>query len=133
MGQEALSEMSEALFQRIRFTASAGWPMTWKVECDALLPEDWRTIARVVAHGVSFSAVEGVPDGGLPLEQALRFWRRKWADHGLLIVDDVLTTGTSMEEQRAGRDAQGVVLFARGPCPDWVTPVWRLETQWEMR
>ena len=21
---------------------------------------------------------------------------------------------------------RGVVIFARGPCPEWVTPIWRL-------
>lgn len=45
---------------------------------------------------------------------------------GLLIVDDVLTTGRSMEKQRSKREAKGIVLFARGPCPLWVEAVWML-------
>ena len=47
----------------------------------------------------------------------------------MLIVDDVLTTGASMEHERArcsGRTI-GVVLFARGPCPEWIHPVFRMD------
>jgi hypothetical protein len=48
-----------------------------------------------------------------------------------LIVDDVLTTGASMEAARAklwpGSLPLGVVIFARGPCPDWVWPIFRLD------
>jgi hypothetical protein len=43
-----------------------------------------------------------------------------------LIVDDVLTTGTSMEEARkqlGWDDATGIVIFARGRCPDWILPI----------
>lgn len=41
----------------------------------------------------------------------------------VLIVDDVLTTGASMEEARAGRPARGMVLFSRmSPWPAWITP-----------
>jgi adenine/guanine phosphoribosyltransferase-like PRPP-binding protein len=51
----------------------------------------------------------------------------------LLIVDDVWTTGGSMEEHRAGRDAIGAVLFARGPVADWVTPLFTLnELAWKL-
>jgi len=46
---------------------------------------------------------------------------RVFQAHGrLLIVDDVCTTGASMEAHRRGRDALGAVLFARGPVPSWV-------------
>lgn len=42
-------------------------------------------------------------------------------------MDDVLTTGamTSMEEARHG-EAIGFVLFARGQCPSWVTPLFTM-------
>lgn len=45
-----------------------------------------------------------------------------------VIVDDVLTTGESMEEMRLHYSSRtiGVVLFARGKCPDWVTPIFSL-------
>jgi hypothetical protein len=50
----------------------------------------------------AFGEVEAVPTGGERLGKALLPYR----DHRtarLLIVDDVWTTGASMEEQRAGR------------------------------
>ncbi|KKL20362.1 hypothetical protein LCGC14_2456230, partial [marine sediment metagenome] len=48
----------------------------------------------------------------------------------LLIVDDVLTTGASMEKQRAGRtNTIGAVIFARGDCPAWVKPLFAMEAQ----
>jgi pyrimidine operon attenuation protein/uracil phosphoribosyltransferase len=66
--------------------------------------------------------VIGVPQGGLRLAKACR----KYAiEHHavVLIVDDVLTTGASMEDERKkhrDRPVIGVVLFARGPRPGWV-------------
>jgi len=48
----------------------------------------------------------------------------------LLIVDDVLTTGSSMEEVRKEMgtyyQSEGFVLFARGECPDWITPLFQM-------
>ena len=45
---------------------------------------------------------------------------------GWLIVEDVVTTGGSMERIRADRLAVGVCVFARGPCPWWVTPLFQM-------
>jgi len=42
------------------------------------------------------------------------------------MVDDVLLTGETIEAQREGRDAIGTVIFAMGPCPEWVKPVFTL-------
>lgn len=44
----------------------------------------------------------------------------------LLIAEDVVTTGASIERHRAGRDALGVAIFARGACPDWVFPLFTM-------
>lgn len=114
------------LFVAESFTSHAGLPLTFKIECDALTDEDIRCCAHEIAKRVPpFRTVEGVPRGGLRLAEALRPHTRASGD--LLIVDDVLTTGESMERHRSGRTAAvGAVIFARGPCPWWVTPLWAL-------
>lgn len=107
------------LFQVGSFALSAGMKSWWKLDCDALSQQDWGAIMSLACRLVgAFGSVEGVPRGGLKLADMLRYDRE--AGYPLLIVDDVLTTGASMERQRAGREAKGFVLFARGPCLPWV-------------
>jgi len=77
----------------------------------------------VIAARRPFAAVRSVPRGGDRLAVALA----PLATTGpLLIVDDVLTTGASMEATRRefpNHDCVGVVIFARGPTPAWVRSV----------
>ena len=111
-----------SLFNAQPFTSAAGLELLWKLECDELSPADWRNIAAIVAPHFHFSSVEGVPRGGLLFAEALEPYKTEGG--GLLIVDDVLTTGRSMEVQRRGRvPASGLVLFARGPLPSWILSV----------
>jgi hypothetical protein len=72
-----------------------------------------------------FYGVIGIPTGGLKLAQQLEQYA---VDDGyLLIVDDVLTTGGSMMSMRKQYpEARGLVVFARGPCPAWVTPIFQM-------
>jgi orotate phosphoribosyltransferase len=115
------------LFQRGAFTLSSGEHSSLKIDCDALTVGDIRTLAWLAAEVADpFDSVEGVPHGGDRLAANLEPYIEIICNR-LLIVDDVLTTGASMEKQRAGREAQGVVIFARGPCPDWVTPLFQME------
>lgn len=112
------------LFQEGAFLSHSGKMLGWKIECDALIDADieclaWRTVNMI---GGTYSVV-GVPTGGFRFAEALKGLMHATVD--LLIVDDVLTTGQSMEEQRADRIAKGVVIFARGPCPDWITPLFQ--------
>jgi orotate phosphoribosyltransferase len=116
-----------SLFIRQAFTSHAGLKLAYKIECDALTDEDVETLASIVASGHTFSSVIGVPRGGLRLAAALEKYRS--AEGCLLIVDDVLTTGRSMEEARAPfsrDDVQGVVIFARSACPPWVRAIFHL-------
>ena len=119
--RDALAQPTAALFQSGAFALHSGELSNWRIDCDALTDADIETLALVVAEGVGdFGTVEGVPKGGLRLAKALEVYAQGGS---LLIVDDVLTTGASMEEQRAGREAVGAVIFARGECPAWVTPL----------
>lgn len=117
------------LFNTGTFSLASGAQSIFKIDCDALTKKDWEAIAYIVQKEVTFRSVEGVPKGGLQFAEALLQYSRPF--NGALphlIVDDVLTTGGSMEWVKKNResDSIGVVLFARGPCPDWVTPVFQL-------
>ena len=102
----------------------SGRRSNWLIDCNALGDADMETLAAITAECLPpFGVVEAVPRGGLRLAAALRPY--SIPGERLLIVDDVLTTGRSMEAQRAGRNALGLVLFARGPLPAWVKAIFR--------
>lgn len=118
-----------SLFVNTEFTAHAGRQLKFKIECDALTDEDIGTLAAIIARNYTFRRVCGVPRGGLRLAQALE---KYVSPEGLtLIVDDVLTSGMSMEKAREDYEDEtlGVVIFARGPCPSWVQAVFQL-SEW---
>lgn len=114
------------LFQIGDFTLASGAKSGWKIECDGISPDEWLALAKIASEILPpFGAVEGVPRGGIPFADALC----SYATEGpLLICEDVVTTGGSMERQRAGRDAIGVAVFARWVCPSWVTPIFTMTT-----
>lgn len=116
------------LFRRGAFVLHSGATSTFKIDCDALTDDDLDALAGVLCRILPlFQAVEGVPTGGLRIAAALRRFACPHARIPLLIVDDVLTTGASMEAQRAGRSAIGAVLFSRASdCPAWITPLFSL-------
>ena len=144
------------LFQTGDFTLRSGVQSAWKIECDALTLEDWRGLAAMAVERLPpFGRVEGVPRGGLPFADALQGYRRckmcghTWDAHlhyagwpavsfnppcsswvaapRLLIAEDVVTTGGSMERFRVGLrrsedEAVGVAAFGRGDKSKW--PLW---------
>lgn len=117
------------LFEDKPFVGHAGPKLLFKIECDALTDDDLETLAAVIARKYTFRVLLGIPRGGLRLARALEKYRSR--EGGVLIVDDVLTTGKSMEDMRSqtGEDKSnisGVVIFARGKCPSWVTPIFQL-------
>lgn len=127
------------LFQKINFNSHSGKNLTWKIECDALTNEDWETLAFIISERFRWCRVYGVPEGGNKLANALRKYSLAPSmtvdTKYYLLVDDVLTTGDSMVEERMRlddeehvwmEDVQGVVVFARGKCPDWVTPIFQM-------
>lgn len=118
------------LFNWGSFTLNSGQASSFKVDADALTDKDIETLAiLIVNHLPWFGWVEGVPTGGLRLAEALEpFTISDYTSVGL-VVDDVMSTGNSMERQRAGRAAMGVVIFNRIPIseysPSWIKSVWR--------
>jgi len=126
--------MKEPLFARKSFTSHSGVPLEWKIDCDALSDVDIATIAYVISKRWKFRWVYGIPTGGSRLAEALLPWTTEVAPsdpqypHGqlpILIADDVLTTGASMEEAYNSivGDKIGVVIFARGPHASWIHPI----------
>jgi len=100
----------------------------YKIECDALTDEDLETLAWMISKKGMIRDVYGVPGGGLRLAAALEPHCSK--EGVRLIVGDVLTTGESMEAAKrhtGWHDAVGVVIFARGPCPRWILPIFSME------
>ena len=128
------------LFAWGNFVANSGQALPFKIECDALTDEDIECVAQYVASTIRFRNVVGVPRGGLRLAAELGKYVGVW-DHDRLddylqfpplIVDDVLTTGDSMERMRVGMNwpkAVGFVIFDRsGICTtaSWIKSFWRI-------
>ncbi len=114
----------QSLFQAGSFRSHSGEVLPWKIECDVLRPADWDCLALMLRMKIGpFGEVEGVPKGGIAFANALL--PHCTLGYPLLIVDDVLTTGGSMETLRDGRRAMGAVVFSRGASPGWITPIFR--------
>lgn len=106
------------LFRNGYFTLASGLEAKWKIECDALVEEDWATLAMMAVEGFGNpSSVVGVPRGGLPFAKALA--PHCQAEGPQWIVDDVFTTGRSIKMLRTVKQT-GVVVFARTPPPHWI-------------
>ena len=117
------------LFQLGDFVLHSGQKSNFKIDCDALTDEDWECLAALIAKRFNFRDVVGVPQGGLKLAEKLHPFSTSSPDDPNLIVDDVLTTGRSMLEAVSFKQIGhviGVVVFARGHCPDWVTPIFQM-------
>lgn len=120
------------LFQLGQFKLHSGAESRWKIDCDALTDEDLDAIALMLAERLpSFSKVEGIPRGGLRLAKAMERYCSLFPDDRLLVVDDVCTTGSSFRKFESDNGGQfphvaGACIFARGPCPSWVMPLFTL-------
>lgn len=111
------------------FKLHSGSRSRWKIDCDALTNDDYETLAWIVVDKfkIKYRRVIGIPNGGTQFAVALLKYTRGDVDT-TLIVDDVLTTGKSMNEmmKKAHLPVIGVVIFARGPYPEWVYPIFTL-------
>jgi hypothetical protein len=125
-----------SLFNTGVFRLHSGDLSNFKIDCDALTDEDLQAVADVFGTQMMFGEIVGIPTGGNKLADCFV----KWIGDSdiLLIVDDVLTTGTSMYREydkamQSGKWASviGFVIFARGKVPDWVFPMFQMPSGWD--
>ena len=121
------------LFQSVDFTSHSGLDLTWKIEMNALSDPEWFTISKMILElSPPFKEAIGIPTGGTKLGSLLNAHGTGKRKDPICIVDDVLTTGNSMNEfmtKRSWRNPTkyiGWVVFARGKCPNWVTALFQM-------
>ena len=123
------------LFQKIDFTSHAGLDLTWKIEMDALSHREWECISHMIRElSPPFREAIGIPRGGNVLGKLLNRHGTGKEEDPICIVDDVLTTGMSMNTYREEMDierwqkscALGWVVFARIRPPKWIKALFQM-------
>ena len=121
------------LFQKVDFKSHSGLDLTWKIEMDALSHGEWECIAQMIMELTPpFKEAIGIPRGGNILGKLMNKHGTGKREDPICIVDDVLTTGGSMNEFRTKRQWRnpskyiGGVVFARSQPPDWVTALFQM-------
>ena len=121
------------LFQSVDFKSHSGLDLTWKIEMDALSDPEWFTICRMIMEvTLPFRKAVGIPEGGTKLGSLLNQHGTGNMNDPICIVDDVLTTGNSMEDflekyrQKNPYDYIGWVVFARAECPYWINALFQM-------
>ena len=122
------------LFQSIDFKSHSGLDLSWRIEMDALSDPEWFTIKKMIMELTPpFKEAVGIPQGGTKLGDLLNEHGTGKEEDPICIVDDVLTTGESMEyfltqyqRNRRPFTVIGWVVFARGQCPGWVTSLFQM-------
>lgn len=118
------------LFEYGNFVLHSGDKSHFRINCDALSMDELSALASLIVPNLHpYSKVIGVPRGGVRFAEALDWYKQIDAD-GYLIVDDVFTTGASMNEAAwqvpNNTPFQGVVIFARHPTPKWIKSIFTL-------
>ena len=120
------------LFVEEDFIGHSGGELHWKIECDAITSPEWKCIARMIFERERrpFQAAIGIPRGGVELGRWLNEYSTQNQEHPYLIVDDVLTTGGSMDEYTKehfdGKESFGWVVFARKQPQPWVKALFQM-------
>lgn len=133
------------LFQTGTFTLRSGEVSVYKIECDALTDDDWDGLAVMAFQFLpQFCHAIGVPRGGLKFADSLNRVGKNFGNstgnevHPVLIAEDVVTTGGSMERFKESIERKdtlstnlpgfiGISVFARKETwPDWVIPLFPL-------
>ena len=125
------------LFLEEDFIGHSGGELHWKIECDAIFPNEWKCIARMIMEYEKrpFQAAIGIPRGGVELGRWLNEYSTQNPDDPYLICDDVLTTGGSfdefVEENFKDKKYFGWCVFARNkPKQDWIQSLFQMPKKW---
>lgn len=120
------------LFRWGNFVSHSGETLTFKIDCDALTDDDITCIAKIITIKIpKFFKAIGIPAGGTRLANELNKYSDS-ASNVILIIDDVLTSGNSMEESRKetkklfkNNPIVGFVIFNRSKknLPSWINSV----------
>ena len=123
----------DKLFQSVDFVSHSGLDLKWKIECDAISDPEWFTISQMIMEiSPPFKEAIGIPRGGTKLGNLLNQHGTGKRKDPRCIVDDVLTTGGSMNEflrkrhWRNPTDYMGWVVFSRIKPPEWVTALFQM-------
>jgi orotate phosphoribosyltransferase len=118
------------------FKSHSGLTLPFKIECDNLTDTELEVIANIIYKKCyPFCEVIGIATGGDRLAEILKERVSGNETDSYLIVDDVFTTGNSMEEKRRtsiltydlwNKPITGAVIFARKTPPLWIYPVFYL-------
>jgi orotate phosphoribosyltransferase len=124
------------LFNSGEYKLHSGLVSPFKIDADALTNNDISALAIIIADRFPYTMAYGVPRGGIRFARALNgLPHSEPSVPSYLIVDDVLTTGgsiTTFRKERLSKEADvtGIVIFARGKCPDWVFPLFQTPEFW---
>jgi len=122
------------IFQEVDFKSHSGLDLSWKIECDGVSKKEWKCLTEMIMDYEKrpFQSAIGIPRGGVVLGSYLNQYSTENPDDPILIVDDVLTTGGSMEEFKRERMFRnptkyiGWVIFARGFPPQWCRALFQM-------
>lgn len=119
------------------FASHSGKKLHYKIDCDALSDEDLKSIAKTIGSRLQFKKVIGIPTGGVRFATELEKYVVDDVNM-VVIVDDVLTTGKSMELARKqylkdDENVVGIVIFNRmqESLPNWIYPIFNVSTWFE--
>ena len=124
------------LFVEEDFKSHAGLDLHWKIEMDALDEAEWKCIARMIMEYQKepFQAAIGIPRGGLKLSGYLNKYSTQNPKDPYLVIDDVLTTGGSMEEFKEehfkNKKVVGWVVFSRKNPASWIKTLFQMPKKW---
>ena len=140
MNEKVDEAVNNDLFRSLNFKSHSGLDLTWKIECDVLSDPEWFTIKKMILQVTPpFREAIGIPRGGIKLGDLLNEHATGKEEDPICIVDDVLTTGESMEyflsqysttQNRKPFTAIGWVVFARVQPPDWVKALFQMPDGW---